>query len=602
MSIIAVRAVSIHFQCCCFDKELPSMLEWLCCVIRQQVPGITYLPTADRKDVMDRQRILHLTLQPIQTSYVNDLSNSCWTELFERVAIALGPGVQTPEPSRGLELDCKTMIQLAVVEYPVLIESAANSSSGLVFLGYSTALIPIRETEDNMILWHLEVAGNDRQIKASELQATQSEWLQTTDLSYLLSKRALLGWCSKAELRLGASTDDLNVTWSHANVKPFSFELSGINLQALAQSAAPAQFGIQAGASWKQVNNTVRFTQADEYLRCLNNSREQQIVLYDVSASRAWLVPLISVYHQMLLVYWKRIPENFREREIPVADPTSLNPSASYEALVNKAELVIQRSDQIEHSLTVRKLIIGFAINLGRISRQKPKGSRIYGYEFMDIACEKQTTTLRKTTLERDSLAWLPLLKEIDCLFCSDLGDAIVGQRTSKSPSPCNAVPKGYDLLATLIRSIEHLSELKGGCQDGHVRRLLNDSAWHPTGSPFQTCQHDSHESCWNQPDFLQQITPERSNGKGRSISFDDHVNGAVVFGGPLKSRRFTISSRISGQYQDRSNTIHSDNQGMHVKHGNATQTLHIPSLQAEPRNSNGKRPSPTPRLSPRAL
>ncbi|CEJ62000.1 hypothetical protein PMG11_10515 [Penicillium brasilianum] len=205
------------------------------------------------------------------------------------------------------------MIQLAAVEYPVLVESDTKLPPGLVFMGYSTALIPIRETEDGMISWHLEVASNDRQIKASELKATQSEWLRMTDLNYLLSKKALFGWCSQAELRLGAGTEDLDVTWSHAKEKPFSFELAGINLQALAQPAAPAQFGIQAGASWKLVNNTIRFTQDDEYLRCLNNSREQQIVLYDVSTSRAWLVPLISVLHHMLLVYWKRIPENFRE-------------------------------------------------------------------------------------------------------------------------------------------------------------------------------------------------------------------------------------------------------------------------------------------------
>ncbi|KAJ5355476.1 uncharacterized protein N7496_012688 [Penicillium cataractarum] len=549
----SIRNSSITLECCSLDKELPSMFEWLCYVIRQRVPGITYLPTADNKYTNGS---LRLSLQPIQTLHVRDSSNYCWTELFEGVAIALGPGVQTPEPSRGLEMDCNTMIQLAVVEYPVLIDSDTGSPPGLVFLGYSTALIPIRETEDNMILWHLEVASNDRQIKASELQATQSEWLRTTDLSYLLSKKALLGWCSQAELRLGARTDDLNVTWSQAKVKPFSFELSGINLQALAQSAAPAQFGIQAGASWKLVNNTIRFTQADEYLRCLNNSREQQIVLYDVSTSRAWLVPLISVFHHMLLVYWKRIPEKFRENDIPLADPTPLNMDASYEALVDKGELIIQRSDQIEHSLTIRKLIIGFAINLGRISLKKPKGNKIYGYEFMDIACETQTTTLKKTTLERDGLAWLPLLKEIDCLFCSDLGDAIVGQRTSETLSPCNALPKGYDLLAALIRSIEHLSELKGGCQEGHIRRLLNDSAWQPTGSPFQPCQHDSHETCWNQPEFLQKITPERSNGQIRSISFHDHVNGAVVFGGPLKPRRFTISSRVSGKYQNQPDTI----------------------------------------------
>ncbi|OOQ86287.1 hypothetical protein PEBR_22828 [Penicillium brasilianum] len=545
----------IQLKCCSLVKELPSMFEWLCCVMRRQEPGVICLSTAYKEHTPDMIFLSQLPTQPLSPI---DLTNGCWTELFDGAVIALGPGV-VPEPCQGLELDCNTMIQLAAVEYPVLVESDTKLPPGLVFMGYSTALIPIRETEDGMISWHLEVASNDRQIQASELKATQSEWLRMTDLNYLLSKKALLGWCSQAELRLGASTDDLNVTWSHAKVKPYSFELAGIDLQALAalaQSPAPGHFGIQAGASWKLVNNTIRFTRADEYLRCLNNSREQQIILYDVSTSRAWLVPLISVFHHMLLVYWKRIPERVREGDIPLAVPTSLHPNASYEALVDKGELVIQRSTQIEHSLTVQKLIIRFAINLGRISLQKPKGSKIYGYEFMDIACEKPTTTLKKTTLERDGLAWLPLLKEIDCLFCSDLGDAIVGQRTSKTPSPCNALPKGYDLLAALIQSIEQLSEVKGGCQEGHVRRLLNDSAWQPTGSPFQACQHDSHESCWNQPQFLQQITPERSNGKSRNISFYNHFNGAVVFGGPLKARRFTISSRVSGQYQSRPDTI----------------------------------------------
>lgn len=291
------------------------MFEWLCCVIRRQESGLIRLSTAYKEQTPD---CLFLSQQPTQPLSTFDLTNCCWTGLFDGAVIAPGPGIKAPEPSQGLELDCNTMIQLAAVEYPVLIDSDDDCPPGLVFMGYSAALIPIRETEDGMILWHLEVASNDCQIKASELKAIQSEWLRMTDLSHLLSKRALIGWCSQAELRLGASTDDLNVTWSHAKVKPFSFELAGIDLQALAalaQSPAPGHFGIQVGASWKLVNNTIRFTRADEYLRCLNNSREQQIILYDVSTSRAWLVPLISVFHHMLLVYWKRIPK-WSEREI----------------------------------------------------------------------------------------------------------------------------------------------------------------------------------------------------------------------------------------------------------------------------------------------
>lgn len=254
---------------------------------------------------------------------------------------------------------------------------------------------------------------------------------------------------------------------------------------------------------------------------------------------------------------------------MPIADNPSRHPDASYEALIDKEEMVIQGSQRSRNSLTVRKLIIGFSINLGRILLQKPKGKNIYGYEFMDIACEPQTTALRKTTLEKDGLAWSPLLNEINCLFCSNLGDAIVGKRTTEISSPCNMLPKGYDLLAALIRSIDYLSETRGGCHEGHIRRLLNDSAWQPTSSPFLACKHDRHGSCWNQPDFLQRIIPARPTGKSIEFSIHDHVNGAVVFGGPLKSRRFKFFARVSGQYQNHLATIPVPIQQTQVKNTN---------------------------------
>lgn len=78
------------------------------------------------------------------------------------------------------------MLQFSGVQYPVLVDS------GLIYLGYSTALVPIRETEDGMILWHLQIATDDFQLKVANLKATKHDWLQTEDLNYLKSKRALL--------------------------------------------------------------------------------------------------------------------------------------------------------------------------------------------------------------------------------------------------------------------------------------------------------------------------------------------------------------------------------------------------------------------------
>ncbi|KAJ5875681.1 uncharacterized protein N7473_013028 [Penicillium subrubescens] len=117
-------------------------------------------------------------------------------------------------------------------------------------------------------------------------------------------------------------------------------------------------------------------------------------------------------------------------------------------------------------------------------------------------------------------------------------------------------LPHYHDLLAALIQSIKHLSETNGGSSEQDVRRLLNDGGWQLTGSPFRACQHDDHGSCWNQPEYLQQITPIRSNRNNESSSLHDHVNSAVVFGGPLKDPWFSLFSPVSGQYQNGQDTI----------------------------------------------
>jgi hypothetical protein len=305
---IRIDSDTISLKTCSLNKDFPSIFEWVCLILRKQTPGVTNMSSADKETKGWKS---FMSLRPLQPLPEIDLQSGCWSELFDRALVPPAPGVRHQASCRGLELPWEKMIQLAAVEYPVLVESGPTSRPGLVFLGYSAALIPIRETKDQMTLWHLEVASHDRQIKISELQATRSIWLRTKNLDLLTSKRALLGWCSQADRRLGVSTDDLNVTWSSAKKKPFSWELTNINLQTRAQSASPAQFSIQAGASWKHVNNKVKFSPSRQYLKCLNRIMLEQIVLYDVATMRAWLVPLISVFHHMLLVYWKRIRRNF---------------------------------------------------------------------------------------------------------------------------------------------------------------------------------------------------------------------------------------------------------------------------------------------------
>lgn len=137
------------------------------------------------------------------------------------------------------------------------------------------------------------------------------------------------------------------MTWSDAKVKPITWHWKGANLQFLAQSAAPIQIGAQAGMSFDRTINTIKFTPAGNYLECLNSSSMEQIIIYDVSEGRAWLVPLICVLHHMLLAYSQTIPAGFGRQDIPRATPSSDGASSSWTALRDNGGYVISGWEKI---------------------------------------------------------------------------------------------------------------------------------------------------------------------------------------------------------------------------------------------------------------
>ncbi|KAJ5787287.1 hypothetical protein N7457_002277 [Penicillium paradoxum] len=440
-----IQTSSSHIYLHASDQtpDAQRILEWICLTFREQIQYTLGASTMTEW----RSRYSLNDLNPLQDV---SGSNECWHQLFETGVVAFEMSDQQRLPCHGLELNFKQLLRLSAVEYPVAVDS------GLVLLGYSTSLVPIKLTDDGKLMWHLEVATDDFQLEVSDLRATRTTWLRNTNLEYLQSKRAILGWCSEAETLLGTDRLGLNVTMSDAKIKPTSWHWSGANLQLVAQSASPLALGGQMGLSFDRCINTLRFNPSNNYLKCLSNSAKQQIVLYDVKAKRAWLVSLLSVLHHMLLVWSKTIHKDFRAAPAPTAQPGHNCNIASLKALRDQGGLVLDASQ--DEDVTVRDLIMGFSVNLSKAILQPPKGSRIYGYEFMDIVMDSPESELKKSKLEKEGLAWIPLLHKIKCLFCSDLGDAIIGKRSPLPHSPCNSMIKGYDMMAASIQSIETIT------------------------------------------------------------------------------------------------------------------------------------------------
>ncbi|CAG7964991.1 unnamed protein product [Penicillium salamii] len=519
------RRETMAIECSASTPELLEIFTWLCLAVRKPAPGIIGLSKSTSEIWSGALGSIH-QLDPIQPFPKFTRDNRCWHGLFNEAVIIPALGVKSQAPSRGLELDFMQMLRLSAVEYPVLVDS------GLVLMGYSTVLIPTKETKDGMILWHLETANHESQFKISEIKATKRRWLKVNSLEYLQSKKALLGWCSKADILLGTDQMSLDVTWSDAKVKASTWHWKGANLQVLAQTAAPVQVGAQMGVSFDRSLNTVRFAPSDNYLRCLKNSAVEQVVLYDVNTQRAWLVPLISVLHHMLLVYSKGILTEHRGYDPPttsIGDPDNF---ASLKALADNGEVVLEQSGGI---LTIRELIMGFSVNLSKTSLQKPVRSEIYGYEFMDILMGSPRSELKKGRVRKDGLAWSSLLDGINCLFCSDLGDAIVGRRVPDS-SPCNNVPMGSNFMVASMQSIDSLSTTHGAKSQPEFRKLSHTQFWQLSGSPFQECGEHCHGNCWVCPEFLQSIRASQPSKKSNTV-IPDHSGGALVFGAPQKGK-----------------------------------------------------------------
>jgi hypothetical protein len=518
--------------------QIRDIAVWLCLTFR--VPGGRSTPMISTGGFIGTT--LELAKRPIKAS------TSCWFPLFDKVVVVAKPSDVFPEVG-PLKLSFGALIQLAAVEYPIMVDS------GLVLMGYSTALVPIEINSDGLILWHLEVAAGERQLRTSELHATKGSWLQKSTLEELQTPEALLGWCASANIQLG--TDRLkaaDVKWSNARVKHTTWRWRGANLQLLAQSAAPLQIGGQLGLSWERSFNTIRFTPANNYTRCLVNSKLESIVLYDVAAQRAWLVPLISAYHHMLLIYYGRqfLPSRkSNQQPIPVITPSSNGASSSFEALSSSGGVVVEGEN--EDALTIRDLIMGFSINFSGTDVQPPKRSHIYGYELLDLVTHSHRSELKTITVDRQGLAWAPLLKEVPCLFCAGLGEAIVGMRSSKQDSPCNSLPLGQNLLASQLDTIQTLCNKQGSTftsVSGQVTQT--HSLFFQQGQLFNQCDHSTGEasSCWDHPETfvqklqkLQKETDENENGTGVN-GIVSQVTGAVILG-DVKGRIFDRASEF---------------------------------------------------------
>ncbi|KAE8379063.1 hypothetical protein BDV26DRAFT_303854 [Aspergillus bertholletiae] len=505
--------------------KVREIMIWICLTFRKTKKNSLFLSTGAMETEerrREKQQTGEKTFQDIacETLAVRRIaplklpsSSDCWREVFKSAVVALNPSTHLGDQC-WLNVSFYQMVQITAVEYSVRVDA------GLVLMGYSTALMPVRLLDEDTILWHFETAHHKSQLKISELLTTKRSWLSVQDINLLQSKKALLGWCPEANILVGTDRLHADVKWSDGKIKRTTMRWTGANLQIQAQASLAAQMGATGGLTFERTLNTLQFTSNSNYMMCLTNGKEEQTVLYDGLEERGWLVPLVCVLHHMLLAWASRHADKEKLASMPKAAPSFDGGEASFATLKNQGDFAILGSGM--DRVTIRDLVMAFSINLAKTVTKKRSTHNIIGYEFMDIVTENSQSELKKYRVKKNGISWVPLLGEVSCLVCSGLGDAILGKRNSSPGSACNRLPLGVGLMAATMVSINRLSGRNGS-----------------PGSPFEICPHHHQtQTCWENAQFLQDIHNgpsyplEAEQAKDGADEFTKGENGVVVFGG----------------------------------------------------------------------
>ncbi|KAH0536674.1 hypothetical protein FGG08_006469 [Glutinoglossum americanum] len=556
------RNVSVHFKPGSPASETLSLidaLDWICKAVRLLPASLGpfaissssftvshgFSDNLNGPELEERDIGLSLRFSLRQPLPLPEVKDNCWQPLFES-CIVVESGISADDPEtlgRGLEASFELLVQLAAVEFPMLIDG------GIVLVGYHTVLVPTR-IEGDCAQFHLEVS-RPHQINPYKVKTPRPNLVQ--DHNQFRTMRCFLGWCGDAHINLGTEHLTTNVGYSGGQMQKRTLHWSGLTLGWQALSAGPLQAGLTGHVHLALTLNRLSFTPPMVYSQMLSNTSRQVAIVYDAEDRRAWLVPKLSLLLHMSHV-WDReyeVPEGAATDNpdpIPFVEP-HYSVGAVRSALQDSGDIRVRGRG--EDTLTLRKLLLGLNINLLKSVdvTEECKGRHIFGFEFMDVVTEPgKGSFMKKIPIRAQGKNWLSIANDVDAVVvCSKLGQAISpvydGNRKSLE---CNALPKGSDYLAAPLSCLSQLVRQQGGELSDTVCNpqiaISNRRCWALSGDPFETCPHDdkSEVTCWKKNGILQKVVRRNTfmfpkNEKQDSSSQKISLKGAVVFGEPYK-------------------------------------------------------------------
>ncbi|KAI7760484.1 hypothetical protein LZL87_009368 [Fusarium oxysporum] len=408
----------------------------------------------------------------------------CWHEMFRKPVIVTGyPVPKRKRYGSGLEVPLSMMSGLAM-------SPRIHKYKGRHFFkGFSTALVPTDKIED-MVFWHFFYSAEGSHLPYPHLDDTEYPYLDRQELT---RTRHVVGWCSQAK-NYAALLHLLRASLEHCRTDKFRSEFL-FQADEFQESAEPHSMQSVMDVLLSPTNRKLKLYVKDEY------SYEERKLLPDGQ---------IHVETKTIITY-KTIKDRVEEL---------------YETLEKLIDHTVSSSSSFK----------------GINARGRPH-DHLEGWDFADIAKDRDPFVLKKTNLPLSLMGWGDMTRAIPSitLFGKGFGDLIVAARTGPGSSLTNCgewekVPKGKNLLCVRNWDLREIIRRIGN-QTKTPITVVPGLLWKspsPT-SPFRgccSCESDGGNDKTSLHHAIQHLVPTKHLTNSDSVvDLDKHIDSAVIFG-----------------------------------------------------------------------
>ncbi|GES61167.1 Pfs domain protein [Aspergillus terreus] len=518
--------------------EVGEQLAWLGSALRSSPAdsGIAYCrPFVKRSDDMavpkdlgsNPLHIFEIDFDiQMQEGATEGTDGHCWHGLFRNPVVAEGyPTPRRPEPDPGLEIPLHILAGLTQAR------RANNFDGKTVLKGFSVMLIPTKFSND-IIMWHMLHANNDKRVSYRETESFAFIKLSGTDLD---NSRHILGWCSGMKLYAGTSEAYYTVQATRLQYPTADSALANVSISIghLIRGGTPFSIGTKDLHPRRSC-----------YVAKMRWISQRFLVLWDVEAKRGWLVNGASALLHLLrasLEQEKRSkfgnrslfnPEELQEAAEPYRHESALDVLLSEYNMQLKVYAekgsFIRLQDRVEDFYDHLETVFDYQL---RSDHSQVPRSCLDGWDFHDLATEKDPVYPRRTMLDPQGRSWIDLTRSIHAvaLLGRNFGEII---RPTGSICPSwTSLPKGKSYLAASLADLRSVMEAYGGDPYEAPVRLTNNLVWYTTKSTAMECrclelQDGSHS------DLAQVVLPSTlSRDLNDSFIPCKRDQGAVFFG-----------------------------------------------------------------------